>query len=170
MLAVANTLYVLLQHPEVLQEVRRSPEKGAAAVAESLRLEPPLIQLNRLTTAEIAYDDVVIPKGVLVSVMWGVGNHDPAAFPDPGKFDLDRPQQGATTFGGGAHICPGRFVALLAARSMVEALVASELEVTSASDENHWLPGSAMSQLAHLPVFLERATKGAGVEASPGWI
>ncbi|HEY2658451.1 MAG TPA: cytochrome P450 [Caulobacteraceae bacterium] len=160
-LGVANTLYVLLQHPDILQEVRRFPEKAAAAVAESLRLEPPVIQLNRLTTAEIIYGDVVIPKGVLVMVMWGVGGHDPTVFPDPGKFDLNRPQQGATTFGGGAHICPGRFVALLAARSMVEALIASELEVVFASDQNHWLPGSAMSQLFHLPVFIEKAAKGA---------
>ncbi|MDR3507444.1 MAG: cytochrome P450 [Caulobacteraceae bacterium] len=160
-LGVANTLYALLRRPEVLEEVRRFPEKAAAAVAECLRLEPPVIQLSRLTTAEIVYDDVVIPKGVLVTIMWGVGNHDPSAFPDPGTFDLDRPQQGATMFGGGAHICPGRFVALLAARSMVEVLAASEFNVAPASDENYWLSGSAMSQLVHLPVFLEKTALGA---------
>ncbi|MGA0599363.1 cytochrome P450 [Caulobacter sp. KR2-114] len=156
-LAVANTLYVLAQRPHVLAALRRSPEKIAAAVSESLRLEPPVIQLNRLTTAEVAYDDVIIPQGVQVMVMWGVGNQDPAAFPDPERFDLDRPQQGVTTFGGGAHICPGRFVASLAARCMVETVIASGLQVSLASDEDHWLPGSVMSQLAQLPVVLTKA-------------
>ena len=161
-LAVANTLYVLLQQPEVLEAVRRRPEEAAAAAAECLRLEPPVIQLGRLTTADIVHGDVVIPKGVAVTVMWGAANRDPDAFPDPGAFDLKRSRQGVTTFGGGAHICPGRFVAQRAAQAMIEVLASSAFTVVAASDDDHWLPGSAMSQLAHLPVWIKTAHPRAG--------
>lgn len=155
-LAAVNTVHVLLRHPAALEEVRRSPEKVAAAVAESLRLESPVIQLNRITTGDVRYQDVIIPKGVHVSMMWGAANHDPAAFPDPETFDLERSQQGATTFGGGAHICPGRFAALLMARSLLEALIDMDLDVASTDGADQWIEGSAMSQLAHLPVVLKR--------------
>jgi cytochrome P450 len=153
-LAVANTAYALLHRPGVLETVRRAPEKAAAAVAESLRLEPPVIQLSRLTTSEIRHDDIILPKGVHVMLMWGAANHDPAAFPDPEAFDLERSQQGATTFGGGAHICPGRFAALLLARSALEAIIDMNLEVTLTSDESEWVDGSVMSQLRRLSVVL----------------
>jgi cytochrome P450 len=114
-----------------------------------------VIQLSRITTGEIRHDAVVIPKGVLVMVMWGAANHDPAAFPDPDTFDLERPQQGVTTFGGGAHICPGRFAALLMARSVLEALIDADLDVALAGDSDQWIDGSVMSQLAHLRVVLQ---------------
>lgn len=156
-LAVANTLYVLLRNPEVLLALRQRPEQAAAAAAECLRLEPPVIHLGRRATADIVHGDVVIPKGVAVTVMWGAANRDPAAFPNPGTFDLERSRQGVTTFGGGAHICPGRFVAQLAAQSMIDVLVSGKVDLVSASDDDHWLPGSAMSQLAALPVRLRAA-------------
>jgi cytochrome P450 len=89
-------------------------------------------------------------------MMWGAANRDPEAFPDPECFDLDRPQQGSTTFGGGAHICPGRFVAGLVARSLVEALIERRIEVRAAGDADDWIGNHAMCQLRHLPVILER--------------
>jgi cytochrome P450 len=153
-LAAVNTLHVLLHHPAAFDEVRRSPDKVGAAVAESLRLEPPVIQLNRIATGEIRHEDVIIPEGVRVAVMWGAANHDPAAFPDPERFDLARPQQGATTFGGGAHICPGRFAAVLVARSLVEALIEIDIEVRPTPGPDAWIDNNVMCQLAHLPVLL----------------
>ncbi len=155
-LAVANTLYVLLHRPEAFEELRRAPERAKLAVAECLRLEPPVIQLNRITTGEVRYDDLIIPKNVPVIVMWGVANHDPAAFPRPDTFDPDRSQQGATTFGGGAHICPGRFAALLMARSLLEALVEAEMDFSPAPEREQWIKGSAMCQLERLPVIAKR--------------
>jgi cytochrome P450 len=155
-LAAANTLYALLSHPAALEQVERSPEMAAAAVAESLRLESPVIHLNRIATEDIVEDDIVIPKGTRVIVMWGAANHDPAAFPDPEVFDIARPQQGATTFGGGAHICPGRFVAALISRCLVEALIETRTKLTIVPGKAQWIGNNAMSQLARLPATLGR--------------
>lgn len=155
-LAVANTLRTLLDHPEVMTELHAEPERISAAVAECLRLEAPVIHLNRIVSADLEYDDLVIPAGTKVLMMWAAANRDPEAFSDPDRFDLTRPQQGVTTFGGGAHICPGRFVASLVAKSLVEALVAERVQIRAAGDIDDWISNHAMCQLRHLPVILER--------------
>jgi len=154
-LAAANTIHVLLRHPDVLDVLRIQPDRIAAAVSECLRLEPPVIHLARYASEDIAYDGHVIPKGSHVTVMWGAAGRDPAAFPAPDVFDLSRPSQGATTFGGGAHICPGRFAATLMARSLVEALLDSGLSMRRVEGPDDWIDNNAMCQLRHLPVVLE---------------
>lgn len=155
-LAAANTIRTLMDHPEVTDRLRAEPEKTAAAVSECLRLEPPVIHLNRVVSADLDYDGRTIPAGTRVTMMWGAANRDPDAFPNPDAFDLDRPQQGSTTFGGGAHICPGRFVAGLLARSLAESLIERRIEVRAAGDADDWIGNHAMCQLRRLPVILER--------------
>lgn len=157
-LAITNAIRTLLDHPDVMDQLRAEPTKASAAVAECLRLEPPVIHLNRTVSADLVFDGFVVPAGTKVLMMWAAGNRDPSAFPDPERFCLTRPQQGSTTFGGGAHICPGRFVASLAATSLVEALIESRIDVRAAGDVDDWIGNHAMAQLRHLPVILERQT------------
>jgi cytochrome P450 len=159
-LAVANTLHVMLRNPDALEAVRRAPEKAAAAVAESLRLESPVIHLNRIATGEVRCGDAIIPQGTQVVLMWGAANHDPQVFPDADRFDLGRSQQGATTFGGGAHICPGRFAASLIARAALEGLLQSGLDARPVAGAERWVDNNAMAQLERLPVTLERRLTG----------
>ena len=158
-LAAANTLYVLLKHPEALETVRRDRTRATAAVAESLRLESPVIHLNRIATSEIRYGDIIIPEGTHVLLMWGAANHDPEAFPNPDTFELERSQQGVTTFGGGAHLCPGRFAASLIARSLLEALLESGIEVRPVAGAERWVDNNAMAQLEHFPATLAGGQK-----------
>ena len=158
-LAATNTMYALLRRPTILAELRSSPEKVAAAVAECLRLEPPVIHLNRFAHEDILYDGYLIPKGTRVLIMWGVAGRDPAAFPDPDTFDLSRSHQGSTSFGGGAHICPGRFAATLMAKSLVEAVLQSGLSIRLVEQPDAWIDNNAMCQLRRFPVVLERLAK-----------
>jgi len=155
-LAAANTIRTLIDHPEVVSQLRKEPEKAAAAVSECLRLEPPVIHLSRIVSADLEYDGQTIPAGTRVMMMWGAGNRDPDAFPDPERFDLERAQQGSTTFGGGAHICPGRFAAGLIARSLVDVLIERRIEIRAAGDVDDWIGNHAMCQLRRLPVILTR--------------
>ena len=155
-LAVTNTIRTLIEYPEALVRLRAEPHKVAAAVSECLRLEPPVIHLSRVVSADFEYDGQIISAGVRIMMMWGAANRDPAAFPDPERFDLDRSHQGSTTFGGGAHICPGRFVASLVAKSLLEVLIERRLEVRASGGANDWIGNHAMCQLRRLPVMLER--------------
>lgn len=156
-LAATNTVYALLSRPAVWDELRASPDLAAAAVSEALRLEPPVIHLARRASEDIVLDGVVIPSGTKVLMMWGAANRDPEAFPDPEAFDLRRSQQGTTTFGGGAHICPGRFVATLLSRSLVEVLLQARADFQFASEDEAWIDNHAMCQLRRLNLTVRRA-------------
>ena len=154
-LAATNAVYALLSRPAVWAELRGAPELVGAAVAEALRLEPPVIHLTRRVSRDIAFDGLVIPEDTPVLMMWGVANRDPEAFADPEAFDLRRSQQGTTTFGGGAHICPGRFTATLLAKTLVETFLAlrPEARITD-GDDDAWIDNHAMCQLERLAVAL----------------
>ena len=149
--AAANTVYTLLRHPEALATLRASPHLMERAVFESLRLEPPILYLKRYVSRDIEYDGMLIPEGTLAVMFWAAGNHDPSAFPAPADFDLSRSHQGLSTFGAGPHICPGRFVAVMLARALLETL-RDRVEPGLADEPDAWIDNLAMSQLKTLPL------------------
>ncbi|AWZ08166.1 MULTISPECIES: cytochrome P450 [unclassified Streptomyces] len=98
----------LLQNPDVWQELRESPERIPAAVDELLRVNLSIADgLPRLALEDLTLGDVEVKKGELLLVLVEAANTDPAVFPDPHAFDIDR-ENAAThlSFGGGQHYCP----------------------------------------------------------------
>lgn len=157
-LAAANTVFVLLQNPGVLEDLRARPDKIGAAVMEALRCEPPVIALKRYVLHDVTYADTTIPKGTTVLMLWAAGNHDPAVFDAPAVFRLDRDLRGATTFGGGAHICVGRMVATMLVRVLVEEIGRHDIRFTLAGDDYPWIGNHLMAQLRHMPLRVKAAT------------
>jgi cytochrome P450 len=155
-LGATNAVYALLGHPEALAAVKADHRLVPAAMFEGLRLEPPVIVTQRYALEEIIHQDVRIPAGTPIVMLWGAGNRDPEAFPDPLAFRLDRPMRGDTTFGGGAHICPGRGVARMLAEVVLSALTAPGITVELTSGPYQWLERSTMRQLAEMPVRISR--------------
>lgn len=149
-IGAVNTLFALLQHPDTFTEVLATPEKLPAAIMEALRLEPPVLFLKRYILRDLDYTGIHIPKGTQVLMLWAAGNHDPAVFPEPQSFRLDRDHRGITTFGGGAHICPGRHVALMLIRLLLEEIAARGLTLSLTDGPYDWLGNHAMSQLPHM--------------------
>lgn len=103
---------MLLDAPQHLDTLRRRPELWPNAVEEILRLESP-VQL----TARLALNDVEIAgrrlkPGDLVLVYLAAANRDPAVFPDPHRFDIERENAGRhLAFSGGRHFCLGAALA-----------------------------------------------------------
>lgn len=155
-LAAANTFYTLIEHPEALEAVREAPGLLPKAIAEALRLEPPVLFLSRYVLKDFNYDGMVVPAKSMVTMLWAAGNHDPAAFPDPQAFQIGRPQAGFTTFGGGIHICPGRYVAVMLVRVLVEEFEASNIVCQAVDTPAEWYPAHKMGQLRTMPVRLSR--------------
>lgn len=151
-----NTLYALLQNPAAYADVLAAPEKLPAAIMEALRIEPPVVFLKRYILRDTDYAGVSIPKGTLVVMLWAAGNHDPSVFPDPATFRLDRDHRGITTFGGGAHICPGRHVAMMLTRILLEEIAARGLAFSFTDGPYDWLGNHAMSQLPHMRLRVEQ--------------
>jgi cytochrome P450 len=109
---LGNGIRMLLDAPEHLDALRQRPDLWPNAVEEILRLESP-VQL----TARVALNDVElagrrIKRGEFVIVYLGAANRDPEVFPDPHRFDIERPNAGKhLAFSGGRHFCLGAALA-----------------------------------------------------------
>jgi cytochrome P450 len=105
---LGNGMLVLLQSPAILERLRKEPDLIPAAVEEMLRYDGPVQFLpSRTTLSEIQVAGVTIPKGVVVTLALAAGNRDPARFPDPDRFDPERPDNEHLGFGSGIHNCFG---------------------------------------------------------------
>ena len=161
--AVSNAVFVLVDWFEMLDGHRDDANFLDRAVAEALRLEPPLIGLSRYVFEEVRSGDVIFPSNSKVFLMWGAANRDPAAYPQPDSFNPQRSTR-SVTFGGGEHICPGRFAGTMLARAVIATLL--EMRVWPEAEEARivWRGNSLANQPEHMPV---RLSKRGGIPRRP---
>jgi cytochrome P450 len=155
-LAAANTVFALSTRPKTLEQLGKTPALVGGAITEALRMEPPVILLDRYVLDDVEFAGFTIPKGSTVVMMWGAGNHDPKVFRDPGDFDPTRSHQGLTTFGGGLQICPGRFITVMLTRTLLEVLAESGILFEPVEERGRWIGGHKMCQLRAFPVRVHR--------------
>jgi fatty acid omega-hydroxylase len=105
---IAHCVLTLLRNPESLDLLRDRPELIPKAIEEVLRLQS-AVQFfpSRSATADIEIGGTVIPKGSAVHLLYGAANRDPRRFRDPGKFDIQRPDNEHVGWGRGVHSCIG---------------------------------------------------------------
>ncbi|MEU6115269.1 cytochrome P450 [Streptomyces sp. NPDC047117] len=120
--ALAHLLWTLAGDRALQDRLRDRPELMPAAAEEALRLWTPADHSTRVTTREVEIDGVTIPAGDRVILLTGAANRDPAVFPDPAEFRLDRPPNLHLTFGRGIHFCIGAPLARLEFRLVLEEL------------------------------------------------
>ncbi|MER7441857.1 cytochrome P450 [Micromonospora avicenniae] len=108
---------LLLERPEQADRLRADPHLAPAFVEEILRYDSPVQLTGRLTTVPLDLGDgLSLPGGADVTMLLGAANRDPARYPDPHRFDPDRPNIQPVSFGGGAHYCLGAPLARLEAQ------------------------------------------------------
>jgi cytochrome P450 len=118
--AIGGMLYHVARDHEVRDRLIAEPALVDRAVEEALRLEPPLPGLGRTTRDGAEVNDVVIPPGEHVMLLFAAANRDPAAFDDPEQFRLDRRSNSHMAFGYGIHRCVGAPLARLEMRVVLE--------------------------------------------------
>jgi len=123
--AAGAALLNLARNPDVAERIRHDPSLASAHLEESLRLDPPVSLVMRFAKEAAEVDGVTIPAGMPLYVMLRVACHDPAVFPDPYRFDIDRPNvKDHIAFGQGMHTCIGNAIT----RSIVPLLTAKAAE------------------------------------------
>lgn len=123
--ATANTLLLLLRHPDALAAVRADPALLPGAIEESLRLVPPVAFMERWTRAPVVLGGVAIGRGEFVGVSSLAANRDPAVFPDPLRYDPARANaRHALSFSSGIHHCLGVHLARIEVQAAVAAILA----------------------------------------------
>ena len=66
---------------------------------------------------------IPIEKGESITTALAAANRDPAVYPDPHRFDVEREDTHHQSFGGGNHLCLGAHLARLEARAAIGALL-----------------------------------------------
>jgi cytochrome P450 len=120
---IGNGYAGLLDHPDEARRLRHDPTLVPAAIEESLRYDGPIQALFRGATEPVTVAGVDIPTGATVMVAFAAANRDPAKFPDPDRFDLDRNPHDHLGLGHGIHYCLGASLARLEARIVAETLL-----------------------------------------------
>jgi cytochrome P450 len=136
---ILNTTWALLHHPDEVCKLRHDPSLWPAAVQEGLRWIPPVGYTDRWTTCDIELGGVLIARGDYVIPVIHAANRDPAAFPDPDRFDITRAgNRQNLSFGKGIHMCLGvnlaRIQGATALRRLFERLPALSLDETRPSE------------------------------------
>jgi cytochrome P450 len=120
---IGNCLHILARRPELWRRAREDRSLVDPILTETLRYESPVQRLTRVTRRPIEMGGAAIGEGSLIDVIFGSANRDPAVFPDPDEFRLDRPAADHVAFGHGIHYCLGAPLAKLEARIALNAML-----------------------------------------------
>jgi cytochrome P450 len=120
---LSNMLNILVDRPELWQQLREDRSLVETVIEETLRYESPVQQLLRVATRDVEIAGVKIPEGEMVAVFFGAANRDPREFPNPDEFRLDRDLRSHVSFGMGIHYCLGAPLARAEARISLNAVL-----------------------------------------------
>jgi 4-methoxybenzoate monooxygenase (O-demethylating) len=112
----------LALNPDQFAALRAEPSKARGAFEEAVRLETPVQTFFRTTTREVELSGATIPEGEKVLMLLGAANRDPRKWPDPDRYDIDRPTAGHVGFGAGVHMCVGQLLARLEGETLLATL------------------------------------------------
>jgi cytochrome P450 len=120
---ILNTTWALCGHPEQRARLATDPSLWPAAVQEGLRWVPPVGYADRWATQDTTLGGVEIAPGDYLVPVIASANRDPAAFPDPDRFDIGRGERRQNlSFGKGIHMCLGVNLARLQGVAALRAL------------------------------------------------
>ena len=146
---ISNAVLCLIEHPAQLARLRANPTCLPVAVEEVLRYRSPIQWMYRVARREVDLHGTAVPAGAMVLAVIGSANRDPAAFLDPGRFDITRDPNPHLAFGVGPHFCLGAPLARLEARIALADLLGRADKIVLGPWELR--PGSHVLGPAHLP-------------------
>jgi cytochrome P450 len=125
-------------------------------------VESPVQSLTRLCVKECEVSGVKIPAGAKVLMVFGSANRDPDRFPDPERFDIDRPRNQLKVhfgFGYGLHFCVGAPLARVEGRIAFQHLLARTRNIRLAPGKNDFkhIASTHFRALRSLHLELDRA-------------
>lgn len=120
---ISNTMLSFLEHPGELAKVAAEPARIPGAIEEVLRYNSPVQATVRRPTRDVELRGKTIPANLPTVVWLAAANRDPAQFPEPLRFDVERSPNRHLAFGLGIHFCLGAPLARLEARVAYEELL-----------------------------------------------
>ncbi|MFD0661981.1 cytochrome P450 [Thermocatellispora tengchongensis] len=136
---VANGILALIRNPGQYALLLDDPRLAAPAVEEMLRYDSPVHMTTRLAHKETRIAGHTFRPGDGVVLLFGSANRDPAAFPDPDRFDITRyagsaPVKRHLSFSLGIHYCLGAPLARLEMEIVLQELIRRRLTMTMTTE------------------------------------
>jgi len=111
---LAGAIWLLIEHPDQLAELRANPDLAGDAAEEVLRYWTPNVYQARTVTRDVVVAGRELKQGERIAMWLCSANRDPARHDDPDRFDIHRQGTQHMSFGaGGRHHCLGAALARL---------------------------------------------------------
>ncbi len=141
---IGNAIWLFLTHPEELAKLKTDPSLINNAVEEVLRYESPVDITGRIAPRDMEVGGCPVKQRQSMFASLRGANRDPAAFPDPHRFDIARKDAPHVAFGGGLHLCIGaplaRMEAQIAIASFFDAFPDARLANADAKPQWRTMP------------------------------
>ena len=121
--STAGAMLALAQDPAQYARVRADRSLLSGIVEEAIRWTTPVQHFMRTAAHDTELGGQAIRAGDWLMLNYVAANHDPAAFPDPRRFDATRSANRHLAFGAGAHQCLGLHLARLEMRILFDVLL-----------------------------------------------
>ncbi|MCC2593196.1 cytochrome P450 [Tessaracoccus sp. OS52] len=132
-LCVGVVLHLIAADPEIEADVRsrrRDPDALGRAIDELLRIDDPFVSNRRRATVDTELAGCPIHAGDRVFVDWTNANRDPRVFPEPDRYAPETHASHNLVYGAGPHVCPGRPLATLELRVLLEEVLDATSDLT----------------------------------------
>jgi cytochrome P450 len=149
---ISNAILALLRHPGQLALLRADPGLAAPAAEETLRYDTPVQLTGRVARGDMRVGPVRAPDGAVLLLLLAATGRDPAAFPDPDRFDITRGPGNHLAFAAGPHFCLGAPLARLEAEIALQAFAARVTEPELDPEGLVYKPNLNLRGPARLPV------------------
>lgn len=146
-LTMANAIRAWALFPREYAKLRANPRLLRNAFDESLRWDSPSRMAGRITTRDVMIDDMIVPAGTRVGLMFGAANRDPRFWQAPEDYRIERDTKHSLGWGYGIHGCVGRVLAQTEAQALLGQLVALVARFEIAGEYEPW-----MTTVGHGPI------------------
>jgi hypothetical protein len=153
---IGNGLLALLRHPDQLARLRGRAELLPSAIEEMLRYDSPVQVTFRWPQADTTIGGRAVAAGERIAILFGAANRDPARFPEPDRFDVERADNRHLAFGGGIHFCMGAALARMQAEVAFGALLERLPRIALQVDEPDWRDTVTLRGVRRLPIGFSR--------------
>jgi cytochrome P450 len=151
---IANSILLMLQHPDQVEWTRVAPGRIRPAFEECLRFHPPFRTGRRRALVATDRFGVHLEPGDTVLLARQAANRDPARWDEPDRFDVTRPELRHYSFGWGAHFCLGNALARLDIQVAVSTFLEQCDNAQLVDSHPRRIPFTADEQLESLVVTL----------------
>lgn len=162
---LANGFKVIATRPDIQAELRANPARIPDFIEELLRYDGSVKSGGRICRKTTTLGGVEIRAGTPILMSHMAANRDPQRFPDPARFDMDRPRiKEHLAFGRGAHTCIGAPLARREVAVSIERLLARMGNIRL-SAAHHGPDGAPVFE--YEPTYVLRALKALHLEFDP---